>query len=366
MVTAKKRLPKPASSESKAMLSGVRTDTFRSKWFPCAPGEGRGVRQSSFVARRKAGWDRLEALLSRVERRGLRSLSSEELGELGRLYRWATSDLAYADGRRFDATLRAYLNRLTARAHAYVYGAETSGGSNRFRHFFTHGFPSEIRRSKSYVFACAALFALSAVLAYWLVSIKPVNAYALLPAQLIAPLHGSLHDTNFNFDHDLAPLMSSFIMTNNIKIAIFCFAGGALLAIPTLYVLIFNGLMIGGMGALYANAGYGYDFWATVAPHGCIELSAMVISASAGAMLAAPVINPGRLTRGDALKRNARRAGVLILGVCCMLVVAGTIEAFFTPLRFPPGVRLAVGAATVVLMIAYFGFAGRDEAVTQQ
>jgi uncharacterized membrane protein SpoIIM required for sporulation len=318
------------------------------------------VRQSVFVARRKAGWDRLEELLAALDRRGFRSLAPGELSEVGRLYRWATSDLAYADGRRFDPTLRAYLNRLTARAHAFVYGAKSTGEPNRFRRFFTHAFPAEFRRSKWYVVACAVLFASSAALAYWLVTIKPVDAYALLPAELISPLHGSLHDTNFKFDHDLAPAVSSAIMTNNIRIAIITFAGGALLALPTFYFLIFNGLMVGGTGALYTNAGYGYDFWATIAPHGCIELTAIVISAAAGTMLAAPIFNPGRLRRIDALKRSARRAGILILGVCCMLVVAGTIEGFFSPLRFSPQARLTVGAATIVLMIAYFGFVGRD------
>jgi uncharacterized membrane protein SpoIIM required for sporulation len=323
------------------------------------PGERRGVRQSVFVAKRKAGWDRLEELIAALDRRGIRSLAPGELSEFGRLYRWATSDLAYADGHRFDPTLRAYLNRLTARAHAFVYGAKT-GEPNRIRRFFTHAFPAEFRRSKWYIVACAALFASSAVLAYWLVTIKPVNAYALLPAELITPLHGSLHDTNFKFDRDLAPYVSSAIMTNNIRIAVITFAGGALLAIPTFYFLLFNGLMVGGTGALYTNAGYGYDFWATIAPHGCIELTAIVISAAAGMMLAAPIFNPGRLRRLDALKLNARRAGVLILGVCCMLVVAGTIEGFFSPLRFPPQARLTVGAATIILMIAYFGFVGRD------
>jgi len=320
------------------------------------------VRQSVFVNRRKSGWDRLEALVTALDRRGIRSLAPGELSEFGRLYRWATSDLAYAEGHRFDPTLRAYLNRLTARAHGFVYGAENERGSDRFKRFFTHGFPAEVRRSKWYIVACALLFASSAVLAYWLVTLKPVNAYALLPPELIGPLHGSLHDTNFKFDRDLAPAMSSMIMTNNIRIAIVAFAGGILLAIPTFYSLLFNGLMVGGLGALYTNAGYGYDFWATIAPHGCIELTAIVVSAAAGTMLAAPLVNPGRLARIDALKLNARRAGVLILGVCCMLVVAGTIEGFFSPLRFSPDVRLSVGAATVVLMIAYFGFAGRDAA----
>jgi uncharacterized membrane protein SpoIIM required for sporulation len=317
------------------------------------------MRQSTFVQRRKPGWDRLETLLAKAERRSLASAGGDEIRELGTLYRWATSDLAYAEGRGFDETLRGYLNRLTARAHAYVYGEQTGAPQNRFAYFFTHAFPSEFRRSRWYILTCAALFVSSAVLAYWLVSKNPLDAYALLPAELVQPLHGSLHDTNFKFDRDLAPAMSSAIMTNNIKIAIGAFAGGMLLAIPTLYMLIFNGLKVGGLGALYASAGFGPDFWATIAPHGCIELTAIVIAASAGAMLAAPVISPGRLRRIDALARNARRAGILILGVCCMLVVAGTIEGFFSPLRYPPDVRLAVGGATIVLMIAYFGFCGR-------
>src|SRR5579863_7427741 len=197
------------------MLSGVRTETLRSTLFSCPKvrigrsAEPARVRQSTFVTRRKPGWDRLESLLARVERRGLRTLAPDELGDLGRLYRWATSDLAYADGRRFDPSLRAYLNRLTARAHAYVYGAETGAAPNRFARFFTHGFPSEVRRSRWYIAASAALFAGSAALAYWLVWLQPLNAYALLPPELIQPLHGSLHDTNFNFNRDFAPMMSS-------------------------------------------------------------------------------------------------------------------------------------------------------------
>jgi hypothetical protein len=69
---------------------------------------------------------------------------------------------------------------------------------------------------------------------------------------------------------------------------------------------------------------------------------------------------PGRLQRRDAIGRNARRAGTLIAGVASMLVVAGTIEGYFSPLRFPPSVRIGVGAITAVLLIAYFAYAGRE------
>ena len=41
-----------------------------------------------------------------------------------------------------------------------------------------------------------------------------------------------------------------------------------------------------------------------------------------------------------------------------MLLVAGTIEGFFSPLRLPASDRIAVGAVTAVLLVAYFSFAG--------
>ena len=298
--------------------------------------------QRSFVEKRREGWARLEDLLSAAQRRGLRSLEAEQVAELGRLYRWVTSDLAYANGHRFDPGLRAYLNRLTARAHAYVYGGGIERGRARIVRFFSTAFPCEVRTSGGYILACAALFALTAAVAYWLVVIRPSNVYALLPAQLIEPIHKSLHDSNFAFDRDYAATMSAAIIANNVRVASMCFAGGMTLGIFTIYELIFTGCMVGGLGALFANAGFGLDYFAT-----------------AGLLLAAGVLAPGRLRRIDALKRNAQRAGVLILGVSSMLVVAGIIEGFYSPQRFPPVARLAMGAATAVAMALYFGFAGR-------
>lgn len=322
--------------------------------------------QRSFVEKRREGWARLEELIAAVQRRGLRRLEAEQVAELGRLYRWVTSDLAYADGHRFDPALRAYLNRLTARAHAYVYGGGVERGRARFLRFYTTVFPCEVRNSGGYILACAALFALTAALAYWLVVVKPQDVYALLPAQLIEPIHKSLHDSNFAFDRDYAATMSAAIIANNIRVASMCFAGGMTLGIFTIYELILTGFMVGGLGALFANAGFGMDYFATIAPHGVIELTSIVIASAAGLLLAAGVLAPGRLRRIDALKRNAQRAGMLILGVTSMLVVAGLIEGFYSPQRFPPVARLAMGAATAVAMAWYFGFAGRPRSIDEQ
>lgn len=294
-------------------------------------------------------------------RRGTRRLSPEQIAELGRLYRAATSDLAYAQGRGFDAALLEYLNRAVARAHAQVYAKVPESGMQRIADFYGRAFPQEFRRSLPVFAICTALTVACAVVAYVLVRNHPNDAYALLPKFLVSEkIRKSLHDSNFAVDPGLAPAMSAAIITNNVKVAIIAFAGCTTLGAVTIYILATNGLMLGGMGALFTNAGFGSDFWATIAPHGVIELTAIQIAGAAGLLIAAAVIYPGRMRRRDLIVANARRAGTLILGVASMLIVAGTIEAFVTPRRLPESVRIAVGAFTAVAMILYFAGAGRQ------
>jgi uncharacterized membrane protein SpoIIM required for sporulation len=255
------------------------------------------------------------------------------------------------------------LNRLVARAHALVYGAAVETGRARFARFFTHTFPREFRASWRYIAACTAITIAWAFVAYALVSSSPATAYSLLP-DAIVPSHitKSLHDSNFAFTSAYSAQMSAFIITNNIKVAIFVFAGGIVtMGLFTIYELAVTGLMIGGMGALFAHAGFGTDYWATIVPHGFIEITSIQIAAAGGLLIAAGVLNPGRLTRRDAVAQNGKRAGVLIAGVAAMLCVAGMIEGFFTNLRTSIGIRELAGAATALGLIAYFGWAGRKD-----
>jgi uncharacterized membrane protein SpoIIM required for sporulation len=317
------------------------------------------MREHTFVANRQEGWDRLEALLARADRSGLRSFPAADLQALGFSYRSATSDLAVAQSRNYSEDLRAYLNRLVARAHAYVYADVTGNSWRRVARFFSEVFPSEVRASWRPILACTALFVLAAIASYWIVAQRPLSVYALLPAEDVPLIRKSLHDSNFAFDSSFAPVMSSAIITNNIKVAAIAFAGGMTVGIVTLWEILNNGLMVGSLGALFATKGFGRDFWATVAPHGVIELSAIQIAGGAGLLLAQAIVAPGRLRRADALRVNGRRAGVLMLGVAGMLVVAGLIEGFVSPTRTSEGFRLSVGALTGVLLIAYLGLAGR-------
>ncbi len=156
-------------------------------------------------------------------------------------------------------------------------------------------------------------------------------------------------------------MASAEIITNNIRVSAMAVAGGMTAGLFTLYEILFNGLMVGALGAQYAHAGFGADFWATIAPHGVIELTAIQIAGGAGFVLAAGYLRPGRARRGDALVIAARRAAVLVGGVALMLCVAGTIEGFISPQRLSMAWRGTIGAVTGVALLFYLLGGGRSE-----
>lgn len=317
------------------------------------------MRQRGFVDRRQAQWQRLEALLVRVERRGVRGLPPDQIEELALLYRATTSDLATAQSRGYEAGLRGYLNRLTARAHAQVYAERSGDGWTRVAGFFAAAFPREVRRSWRAILGCSALFVGATIVAAWLVWVRPLDVYALLPASEVPLVQRSLHDSNFGFDRGYAPAISTAIITNNIEVSALAFAGGMTLGVVTVWAILNNGLMLGGLGSLFAHHGFGLDFAATIAPHGVFELTAIQIAGGAGLVIAGGIVAPGRRRRADALRLAARRAGTLLIGVAAMLVIAGLIEGFVTPQRISVAARFGVGALGALALLVYFGFAGR-------
>src|SRR2546423_14565750 len=102
-----------------------------------------------FITERKSAWERLEDLLTLLDRSSLRRLHREEVRELGHIYRRTASDLAIARAESRDPRLINYLNSLVIRAHGRIYRAEAHGGQ-RIREFFAHDFPRTFRRTWRY------------------------------------------------------------------------------------------------------------------------------------------------------------------------------------------------------------------------
>jgi uncharacterized membrane protein SpoIIM required for sporulation len=158
----------------------------------------------------------------------------------------------------------------------------------------------------------------------------------------------------------MRPIASSGIMTNNIMVSIFAFSAGVLGGVLTLFVLFYNGLLLGTIAAAVEQRNVALGFWAFVAPHGVIELPAIFIAGGAGLLLGYAVINPGDLPRRVALRQAGGEAIKLVMGVAAMLVVAGVIEGFFSPALLPEALKFSLAALLALGLVAYLALAGRE------
>ena len=91
-----------------------------------------------------------------------------------------------------------------------------------------------------------------------------------------------------------------------------------------------------------------------VAPHGLLELVAICVAGAAGLHLAVAILLPGALTRREALVARGRRALTLVAGATVMLVVAGLLEGYVSPLVFPLSQKLWITVGTAVALVGWW------------
>jgi uncharacterized membrane protein SpoIIM required for sporulation len=162
------------------------------------------------------------------------------------------------------------------------------------------------------------------------------------------------------------PQASSAIMTNNIGVCFAAFAGGITAGLGTIYLLFFNGLMLGTIATVCARYHLSLSLWSFVAAHGALELPSIMLAGAAGLRLAAGMLFPGMLRRRDALALAGLEAVQLVAGTIPLLVIAGTLEAFLSPTHAPNALKFSVGALLFAGLCLWLGEGGRAPLSSQQ
>jgi len=307
-----------------------------------------------FIVRNQATWARL-ALLTNRARRGVRHLGATELDELVQLYQRASAHLSYARAAYRDPALSARLTMLVAGANGVIYG-QPGGGTRAVARFFALTFPGAVWSSRRFIAASAALmFVPALVLGVWLTSSQRALDVAIPRTERDALI---VAEQNY-YSSEPAGEFSAKVLTNNIRVSIVAFAFGILLCVGTAAILVYNGLNVAVLGALFVSVGRGGEFFGLILPHGLLELSAVVVAGAAGLRLGWSVIAPGDRTRGEAVAIEGRRSVTIVIGLVLAFVVAGIVEGFVTPSGLATAVRVGVGVLVAAAFWAYVVTQGR-------
>lgn len=324
---------------------------------------GASLQAATMARERREEWAEYVDLVERGRKRGLKSLSEDEVRAFGQLYRGVAADLARARTYGASPGLLGTVQRWAGAGHNLLYRARGRVAVS-LGHWVAAEFPRAVRRYARQIALATVLYYGSGFVAYMAVRDNPLLGRTLSPGLIVRAENTEKGNINARYlEEDIEgsamPVFASALMTHNVGVTFYAFAGGLLAGVGTLYVMLLNGIGLGAGFGVYANEGVPLVLLAWVSSHGVVELTAICIAGGAGFGLGSALLMPGRRTRAEALMERGRAFLSLIAGTALMLVVAGLIEGFYSPSQLHAGWKFAFGGVTAVLLVLYFGFAGR-------
>ncbi len=126
--------------------------------------------------------------------------------------------------------------------------------------------------------------------------------------------------------------MFMLIAFNNIKVSFLAFIGGFTFGFYTILIMWRNGLMLGCFQYMFFSKGLGIKSVLVIWIHGTLEISAIVLAATAGFILANSILFPGTYTRMHSFKQGAKDAAKVLICLVPVFIIAAFFESYVTHL----------------------------------
>jgi uncharacterized membrane protein SpoIIM required for sporulation len=321
-----------------------------------------------FIDEERHYWTELEQILNALERDAERKLGMREIKRFHYLYQRTSTDLDKLMTFSSETATRLYLESLVGRAYCEIHeNRERSAAFSPFNWFFKT-FPRTFRLHVKAFYLALAITVAGCVFGGLAITFDPDAKEALMPfSQLLTdPSERVAQEENAAVDRlkGTKAIFSSYLMTHNTKVAIFCMASGIVWGIGTLILLFTNGVMLGAVALDYILSGEAIFLMGWLLPHGVIEIPAILLAGQAGLVLASAIIGRGTsISLRNRLNKISRDLVTLIFGTAIMLVWAGIIEGFFSQYHepvIPYSVKIGFGIVELMLLILFLSRSGMD------
>lgn len=305
---------------------------------------------SAFIRLRGAAWDAFEGRLRDAQRQP-RRVQHADLEALAIAYRQVLHDHALAAS-RFPGTGAAVRLRRLALQGTHWLHRDTTDRLPGLREFFGTRFPLAFRAHAVHLAMAVSLFCTALVFGSALAIVQPGAGTAILGREAVENLRRG-HLWTESLVTTVPPAVSSSgIATNNMAVALAGWAGGAFLGLGSLYVILFNGFLLGLILATTLHYGLAGELLEFVSAHGPLEITLILTTAAAGLGLGQALVAAEDAPRRVVLARAGREALTVLLGCLPWFVVLGIVEGVISPApAVPAPFKLALGLSLEAMFL---------------
>ncbi len=305
------------------------------------------MRETKFIEQNREKWADFEEMLRQNHR---------DPDKLNDLFIQITDDLSYARTFYPNRSVRMYLNSLAQRIFHNIYRGKRFP-ARRFRLFWTDELPHLMWESRQALLLSFSLFALACAIGVVSSIINPDFARVILGDSYVEMTLQNIENGDpMAVYKESRPLgMSVGIAANNLFVALRTAIFGVLASIGTVFMLLYNGVMLGAFQYFFVEKGLFWESFLTIWIHGTLEISAIIIAGAAGLVAGSGLLFPGTYTRGQAFQQSMRRGLKIFIGLIPMFVLAALFEGFLTRYTGTPAVlRLLFILSSLAFVLWYF------------
>lgn len=267
-----------------------------------------------------------------------------------------TDDLAYSRTFYPDSNTTRYLNGLAGKFHQKIYKNQKESTS-RILDFWRYELPYiflQYQRTLLYASLFFMVFcfigAISAKYDAKFLNLILGDNYVNMTRENIAA-----KDPFGVYKKGSQTSMFFAIGMNNIKVSFLAFVSGISYSVGTVFLLMYNGIMLGSFEYFFFSQGLGMKSVLVVFLHGTLEISAIVIAGCAGLILGNSLLFPKTYSRWDSLLKAGKDGMKIIFGLIPIFITAAFIESFLTRYtEMPLWLSSSVLTLSAFFIIYYF------------
>lgn len=304
------------------------------------------LRETTFIARNLETWRRLESELS-AER--------PDPDVLRDLYAAVSDDLSYARTHYPNRSVKSFLNTKAASLSLSLSRNQRRG--IEVRKFFTETVPLELYTQRRTLLVAFLVFAAAFVVGWFSSVADDEFASSILSSDYVKMTEENIAKGDAMAVYkDGSRLGGALGITgNNLQVALLCFVTGVVWGAGTLFVMLYNGIMVGSFQQFFFARNVGFESVLGIWTHGTIEISCIIVAGAAGLVLARGIIWPRTLSRSRSFQLSALSGLRIMAGIAPLIVLAGFIEGFLTRLTdLPTALRLAFLLLNLGFVLYYF------------